>query len=116
MVVKGQNRPGACFQNRLLNSISAQMSRKPIFNEVNDGAGSISLNTDPRIISRETRSQSGKPLRMVHLETHEYVEDGDDFDIPAEKREDLLDLQLLRFRYMLSIAMSQSDEGMDEDE
>ncbi|KAK1730511.1 hypothetical protein CaCOL14_001015 [Colletotrichum acutatum] len=76
----------------------------------------VYLNMDPRMVSRERLTQSGKPLRMVHLETREYIEDGYEFDIAAAKKEDLPDFGLLKAGYILSTAMSLTGEGLAEDD
>ncbi|KAK1639996.1 hypothetical protein BDP81DRAFT_422245 [Colletotrichum phormii] len=72
----------------------------------------VYLDADPRLISEERRTQSGKPFRMVHFETCEYIEDGYEFDITAEKKEDLPDFGSLLFRYRLSLLISLSGEGL----
>ncbi|KAK1475237.1 hypothetical protein CCUS01_16886 [Colletotrichum cuscutae] len=76
----------------------------------------VCIDMDPRMVSRERLTQSGKSLRMVHFETREYVEDGYEFDITAARKEDLPDFGLLEVRYILSIAMSLTGEGLAEDD
>ncbi|KAK1689685.1 hypothetical protein BDP55DRAFT_725121 [Colletotrichum godetiae] len=76
----------------------------------------VFLNADPRLNSKKRRAQSGKPLRMVHFETREYIEDGYECDITADKKEDLPDFGLLEFRYKLSLLISLSGEGLDKRE
>lgn len=99
--------------------------RKPMFHREKDYtvgyrgcskfmyARRVHINTDPCMVSRERLTQSGKPLRMVHYETREYIEDGYEFDITAGKKEDLPDFGLLKIRYTLSVAMPLTGEGMD---
>ncbi|KAG7053882.1 Integral membrane protein [Colletotrichum scovillei] len=76
----------------------------------------VCIDMDPRMVSRERLTQSGKSLRMVHFETREYIEDGYEFDITAAKKEDIPDFGLLKVRYILSIAMSLTGEGLVEDD
>ncbi|KXH40363.1 hypothetical protein CNYM01_12027 [Colletotrichum nymphaeae SA-01] len=76
----------------------------------------VCIDMDPRMVSRERLTQSGKSLRMVHFETREYVKDGYEFDITAAKKEDLPDFGLLKVRYILSIALSLTGEGLAEDD
>ncbi|KAI3552986.1 hypothetical protein CABS01_10953 [Colletotrichum abscissum] len=76
----------------------------------------VCIDMDPRMVSRERLTQSGKSLRMVHFETRESVEDGYEFDITAAKKEDLPDFGLLKVRYILSIALSPTGEGLAEDD
>ncbi|KXH64799.1 hypothetical protein CSAL01_12604 [Colletotrichum salicis] len=68
----------------------------------------VFLNADPRLNSKEIRSQSGKPLRIVHFKTCEYIEDGYGFDITSEKKEGLPNFGLLEMRYKLSLLISLS--------